>query len=240
MPLGSHAPCLVAQAVPLLVLDAFGRTGDEQRARRVRAAFFGRIMEGGRPARCGAAAALAGASAAGRRRRRRGRGARRAHPPLFCASRSARRSTRDATAAVAPWSTAIISGVCPALCHAAAACTRGTRYRWGWHAGGRKQKRRKGLGSQGGWPPKKRGSRGYGGSPEALILGQNRQRSRAVLGALSAGAKWERSGWGVAYPSRALMSPPFLWNSCNVPRHDRDANAAACRASRLPSERARK
>ena len=89
----------LAQAVPAVVLDAFGRTGDEQRARRVCAAVVGREMQGGPPARCGAAAALAGASAAGRRRRRRGRGARRAHPKMCFASRSARRSTRSLSAA---------------------------------------------------------------------------------------------------------------------------------------------
>ena len=65
--------------------------------------------------------------------------------------------------------------------------------------------------------PKEKGVKGVRGSPEALILGQIRQRSRAVLGALSAGAKLGRSGWGVAYQSRALMSPPFWWNSCGPP-----------------------
>ena len=198
-------------------------------------------MEGGVPARCGAAAALAGASAAGRRRRRRGRGARRAHPLLLCcASRSARRSTRDATAAVAPLSAASISGVSPHLCHAAAACTRGTRAAGGAGMQGEENKKdERGGVARVGVAPKEKGVKGLRGCPKALILGQIRQRSRAVLGALSAGAKLGRSGWGVAYPSRALMSPPFLWKSCNVPQHHRDANAA-CRASRLPSERARK
>ena len=38
------------------------------------------------------------------------------------------------------------------------------------------------------------------------------------------------SGWGVACPSRVLMSPPFLWNSCNVPRHHR------CKRGGVPCE----
>ena len=79
--------------------------------------------------------------------------------------------------------------------------------------------------------PKEKGVRGYGVAPKALILGQIRQRSRAVLGALSAGAKLGRSGWGVAYALRALMSPPFWWNCCNMPQHHRDATQAACQAA---------
>ena len=40
-----------------------------------------------------------------------------------------------------------------------------------------------------------------------------------------------RSGWGVAYALRALMSPPFWWNCCNMPQHHRDATQAACQAA---------
>ena len=105
--------------------------------------------------------------------------------------------------------------------------------------GKKTKKHKRGGVARVGVAPKEKGVKGVRGSPKALILGQIGQRSRAVLGALSAGAKLGRSGWGVAYALRALMSPPFLWNCCNVPQHDRDANAVGVPCE-PPPERASK
>jgi hypothetical protein len=55
--------------------------------------------------------------------------------------------------------------------------------------GKKPKKDKRGWGSQGGGSPQRKGGKVYGGSPKAIISGQIGQRSRAVLGALSAGAK---------------------------------------------------
>jgi hypothetical protein len=100
-----------------------------------------------------------------------------------------------------------------------------------------KKKQRGGV-ARVGVAPKKRGQGGTGVATKHLFSAQLGQRSRAVLGALSAGAKM---GWTCPNKrlSRALMSPPFLWNSCNMPQHHRDATRrrAVRAASRAGNQR---
>ncbi len=86
--------------------------------------------------------------------------------------------------------------------------------------------------------PQRKGGRGVRGQPRRTYFRPNRAALAAVLGALSAGAKMGTSGWGVACRSSALMSPPFWWNSCNMPQHHRDATRRrAVRATSRANER---
>ncbi len=108
------------------------------------------------------------------------------HPLLACALTSAFIRRRSSIASVRPYIAAIISGVLPNLCHAAAECTGQRHMGWDGASQGLRgvgtPKQRDGVASGGG-SPQRNGVQDYGGTPKSTYF----RLTRAALAGSACG-----------------------------------------------------
>ena len=109
----------------------------------------------------------------------------------------------------------------------------------GRHRTGRRDQKQTGGVAAGGGGPQRKGVKGFGGSPKALIFGQKRAalagNARSTFGRSLSGNVGLESGVLLSCIDVAAVLVELLQHA---PTSSRCNAAAACHASRLPSERA--